>query len=351
MLWVSTSLETRGGISTFVRTMQQTPLWDLWGIHHVATHCEGGVLRRLVAFTVGAQSVVWELAVRQPDVVHLHMASYGSFARKSLLAWAATLARVPVVIHIHGGEFHTFFARSPRFVQVYIRSTLNVAVAVIALGERWAVRLQQIAPRAEITVVANAVRSHSPVLQRAVGEPVRVIFLGDLSESKGAFLLLEAWRGLMDELGNQVSAELLLAGAGDVERARRQVERLGMQQAVQVLGWVEPSRVQALLAASQVLVLPSRNEGQPMAVLEAMAHGLCLVVTDVGGLPDLVDPSCGILVPVDDRAALTRALREVITDDDARASLGAHAFRRVKERFDVDVNWHVLDAIYAKAAR
>ena len=102
---------------------------------------------------------------------------------------------------------------------------------------------------------------------------------------------------------------------------------------------------------NEVLVLPSRSEGQPMAVLEAMAHGLCVVVTDVGGISDMVDVSCGVFVPVDDSHALAAALGAVITDHARRERLGAAALQRVRERFDAEVAWRTIDAIYEEVAR
>jgi glycosyltransferase involved in cell wall biosynthesis len=83
-----------------------------------------------------------------------------------------------------------------------------------------------------------------------------------------------------------------------------------------------------------------------MAVLEAMAHGLCVVATDVGGIPDLVDDGCGVLVPPDDEDALVAALHGVLGDPERRARLGARAWARVREEFDVDLTWRQLDTLY-----
>jgi glycosyltransferase involved in cell wall biosynthesis len=120
---------------------------------------------------------------------------------------------------------------------------------------------------------------------------------------------------------------------------------------VQVLEWLPPHGVEERLRSSQVFVLPSRNEGQPMAVLEAMANGLCVVATDVGGIPDLVDDDCGVLIPPDDVSALSDSLHRVITDHETRARLGSKAFRRVQERFDVEVTSHALDRLYRELRR
>ncbi len=350
VLWVSTSTDTRGGVATYVRTMQRTPLWNAWDIRHVATHRNGSVPTRIGAFVAGVGVFAREMLVRRPAVVHLHTASYGSFARKSVLAWTSRCAGVPVVIHVHGAAFREFYRGLPRPLQRYVRATLEAADAVVALGETWQAALRQIAPRARITVVPNAVEPRAPVGQPAPGEPVHVLFLGEIDDRKGAFLLLDAWRRLSVE-GCRPSAELVLAGGGAVTAARERVQELGLADEVRVTGWLTATEVESLLQRSHVLVLPSTAEGQPMAVLEAMAHGLCVVASAVGGIPDLIDGDCGVLVPPSDEDALVAALQDVLTDPTRRSRLGAHALGRVRQRFDVDLTWRDIDALYEELAR
>ena len=350
-LWVSTSLDTRGGIASFVKVMRETPLWERWHVRHIATHRDGTAFVKLLTFARASGLVLWELVVHRPHLMHLHMSSYGSFARKSLVVWAGGLARVPVVIHIHGSEFELFFKRSPRVLQRYIRATLNEASLVIALGETWAKRLVAIAPEAHVVVVPNAVTPRARAPQPSAGQPVNVLFLGIIGDRKGAFTLIDAWALMTNASADPIGAQLTLAGDGAVQQAREQVQQLGLVDDVRVLGWTAPREVDALLRGSQVLVLPSRSEGQPMAVLEAMAHGLCVVVTDVGGISDMVDSSCGVFVTVDDKHALAAALDSVIADHARRDRLGAAALQRVRERFDADVTWRTLDAIYEGVAR
>ncbi len=349
-LWVSTSLETRGGISSFVNVMRQTPLWGRWHVRHVATHRDGTVPLKLLTFARASVSILWELLAHRPDVIHVHMSSHASFARKSLIAWAGRLARVPVVVHVHGSEFESFYDRSPRGLQRFITATLNGAGVVIALGETWAERLSKIAPEADVVVVPNAVTPRTQTPQPGAGDPVGVLFLGLIGERKGAFTVIDAW-ALMAQAVGGAGARLVLAGDGAVHEARQRVRLLGLADEVQVLGWTPATQVEALLCSSHVLVLPSRSEGQPMAVLEAMAHGLCVVVTDVGGIPDMVDAGCAVIVPVGDEEALAAALRSVITDHARREALGTAALQRVRERFDADVAWRTLDAIYEGVVR
>ena len=83
-----------------------------------------------------------------------------------------------------------------------------------------------------------------------------------------------------------------------------------------------------------------------MAVLEAMAHGLCVVASDTGGIPDLIDDRCGVLVPVGDKAALTAGLTRVLSRPEERIRLSKNAFERVRTEFDVDVVSRRFDDIY-----
>ena len=171
-----------------------------------------------------------------------------------------------------------------------------------------------------------------------------VVFLGEINEHKGAFLLLDAWRQLADQPAGD-RAELVLVGGGAVDEARARVRELGIADRVRVTGWMSPDEVRDLMRRAHVLALPSKFEGQPMAVLEAMAHGQCVVATDVGGVRELVG-DCGVLLPRRDAASLAEALLEVVRDSGWRAELGRRAHRRVQERFDVNHTWRALDDIY-----
>jgi glycosyltransferase involved in cell wall biosynthesis len=119
---------------------------------------------------------------------------------------------------------------------------------------------------------------------------------------------------------------------------------------VHVRGWLSEGEVGEMLDRAQVLVLPSRNEGQPMAVLEAMARGLCVIASDVGGLPEMIGGGCGVIVSPDDIDAITAALRLVVHDHELRARYGAAAYTRAVDQFDVSIVWRRLDALYREVA-
>lgn len=352
VLWASTSLQTRGGIATFVQMMRTTPLSVSWKIDHVATHRDGSVLVRVIAFVRGLASFLRLLVHHRPDLVHLHAAKDGSVARKAALLWMARAVRVPVVLHVHAGEFGAFYDRMPRPVRWGIRRTLGRASAVVAPGQLLAQRLHHIAPEARIVAIPNGIRVVEPGRPTGGGEPVHVVFLGQIGDAKGTFTLLEAWAKLVTNGSSLARARLTIAGDGEVDRARALVARLDLTGSVQVRFWLSASEVADLLGTAHVLTLPSRYEGQPMAVLEAMARGLCVVASAVGGIPELIeDGLSGVLVPPDDVDALATALRTVISDQGMRRRLGDAALNRIRQTFDVDVIWRRFDVLYRELLR
>jgi glycosyltransferase involved in cell wall biosynthesis len=346
VVWVSTSLDTRGGIASLVRSMRGTPLWDEWNIRHISTHRNGSVAVRVATFVAGTVRFGWEVLAHRPDLVHLHTASYGSFARKALIARLCRYGRIPYIVQVHGGEFVRFHDRSPRWVQRLITSTLSSASCVLALGDTWAKRLTDIAPQARVQVAPNGVRLGIPVPQRTSSGGVHFLFLGDVRPEKGVYVLVEAWARLLST--THAAATLTIGGDGELAAVQERVDVLGVADSVVVSGWVPPDRVPDLIRSAQVLVLPSRHEGQPMAILEAMAQGLCIVASDVGGIPDMVDAECGLLVPADDVAALETALRTVL-DDDERSRRGQRAWERVASEFDVTLIAGRMDSVYRSA--
>jgi glycosyltransferase involved in cell wall biosynthesis len=350
-LWASTSTDTRGGVASYVRGMSNTPLWSTWNVRHVATHRDGSTLAKVAQFAVSVPIFVWHLVVGRPSVVHLHVASNGSFCRKFILSLLAQMFGVPVVAHVHGGYFHEFYANSPVVVQRAVRHLLGRSSAVVTLGATWADRLLSIEPGAAVHVIPNSARSNEAVGQPGAGEAVRVLFLGRIEKNKGTFDLIDAWQKMLAGHGEEPKPALTIVGDGDVEGARQLVHSLGLDETVDITGWVAPEDVPAIVRSAQILVLPSYFEGQPMAILEAMANGLCVIATNVGGIPDLIDDGCGILLPPGDVDRLAAALHDAVTDEQMRVRLGSAGLMRVREEFDVNVIWRRFDELYRKVGR
>jgi len=159
---------------------------------------------------------------------------------------------------------------------------------------------------------------------------VEVLSVGSLVPRKGHDLLLAA----LAELAT-LPWRLTLVGdgsrdAGWAHALQQRAQRAGIADRVLFTGAIDATRLSALYAAADLFVLPSRHEGFGMVFTEAIAHGLPLLGTTAGAIPEAVPAGAGRLVPPDDLPALTAALRELLTDPDARTRLaeGARAVAR-----------------------
>jgi len=168
-----------------------------------------------------------------------------------------------------------------------------------------------------------------------------VLVVGRLADQKGVHLLLEAWRRFANR-----SLELVVVGDGP---ARADLERLGVP-GVRFAGRLAPEQVRELMLAGRALAFPSRSyEGQPMVVLEALAAGLPVLASDLGGLPELLRPTgAGWLIPPGDAAGWTGALRGLAqTAPVVQAS--AAALRLYQQVFTEERAARTLEDAYERA--
>ena len=175
--------------------------------------------------------------------------------------------------------------------------------------------------RAAIIVLPNAApRGRPREFDRA--DHLRILFLGKLGALKGVAELVAA----LDLMRSEPAWSATIAGDGAVAETRSTVDRLGLSGRIAVPGWLVEAEVASALENADVLVLPSHVENSPLAVIEAFAHGLAVVATPVGAVPELVeDGHTGVVVPPGDARALAEALRRLIADPALRRRLGANA--------------------------
>jgi glycosyltransferase involved in cell wall biosynthesis len=355
---VSPNPEGRGGIAAVARQIATSRLSRRYRISMLPTWKPGNTLTRAWHGASGIVKVITMIMLRRPDLVHIKVASGGSFVRKVTVGAVCRARGVPVLAHVHGGGFDHFLHRSPAWVGRLARWWFAGTPEVLTLSERWKERLRPIFPNANIGVAPNPIevvrfddlavaRFATPLPAAPPPREARrtVLFLGDLLKRKGVFDLVGAWPRVVAEFPG---ARLVLAGTGLHEELRERTETLGIAQAVELAGWVEHEQKRRLLAEADLFVLPSHIEGAPISLLEAMAAGLPSVVTPVGGVLDVVtDGQEALVVPPGDADALVRAVVRLLGSPREARRLGEAARRRAAD-FDIEVYVDRLDASYRR---
>jgi len=167
------------------------------------------------------------------------------------------------------------------------------------------------------------------------------LFAGYLMKRKGLYELVEA----LDRIRKKDPGVMLVMCGGGPEKQglRTLIEEKGMQDVVRMTGEVAPEQMSKWMKASDVFVLPSHTEGMPNVVMEAMACGLAVVTTTVGGLPEAIgDCEAGILIPPKDIDALEEAIIRVVDDHRLLARMRLAGRKRAEERFGVERNARLI---------
>lgn len=289
------------------------------------------------------RSLVHELRLQRAEAI---LTQEYEHARFDVLVGVGRLTGLPVFATYQGGDHPN--SRLERFVRgTMVRASAGLIIAAGMEGDR--VRRSYRMPDRKIADIPNAL---DVTAYRAIGraeardllgiptDAVVVGWHGRVSiKTKGLDLLLEAWAQVCRKRPG-VDLLLLLVGTGrDAKELHQRLEAFEYPVRWHDEYITDRSVLMRYPSAADIYVLPSRHEGFPVAPLEAMAASLPVVAAAAPGIPDILsagDAYGGIVVPVEDPAALAEGLGALIDDPDRRARLGANARRRVEEQYSFE---------------
>jgi glycosyltransferase involved in cell wall biosynthesis len=277
------------------------------------------------------------LVRHRPAVVYVPIAQNTlGVLRDMLFMVPALLARRDLVVHIHGGGFGVFYDSAAAPLRAAVRAVVGRARTVIILGAGLKPTLRGIVPDHRVRVIPNGIPDLFPEGRvHAAGGPLRVLYLGNLIRSKGFVEVLGAVVRLV-AAGVDVRLDLAGGWAGTDERSAAAPLLDSLGTAVRLHGEVGPGRKRELLAAADVLALPTyyEYEGHPYVILEAMSAGLPVVTTAHAAIPETVlHERTGLIVPPRDVASLADALQRLATDAALRQRLGESGRTRFLQQY------------------
>ncbi|MDX6481698.1 MAG: hypothetical protein QOG85_2208 [Gaiellaceae bacterium] len=282
------------------------------------------LFRNLVAFPKAA----WLAQVaRQWEADHIHAHWAGPPSTVAMIA--SRLSGIPWSFTAHATEIHANNllrekSQSAAFVR-FIAAAMEERARATAPGvdeSRW-------------TVLRLGLELPAPPSRVPANDPPVLLLAASFTEGKGHTVLLEAVR----ELAGRMKLEVWLAGAGPTEETvRARTQELGLEEVVRFCGHVPRAEILEWLSRGKVdlVVLPSDSEGVPVSLIEALAHGVPAVASDVGGVGELLGGGCGELVPPRDPAALAGAIDRLLASPELRAEYARAGRIRVEQEFAVE---------------
>lgn len=292
----------------------------------------------------------------KPQITDIGTAPGLSFVKHSYCVLIAKILGSRVLLHPHCSLLVVYQEKS-KWWQWYFKKVIHLTNGIVALSKEW-LQLYAIIKNTSVYYLPNAIdlRQYRDIAEQRLatfhsGRPCVVLYLGYLGRAKGSFDLLDAAVELrskgVDFIFNLVGGDLT---PGELDLLREKMKELRIEEYVNLCSAAYGTDKYNYLRYADIFVYPSHHEGMPMAVIEAMACGLPVVATRVGGLPDLIqDGVNGILVEPEKPAQLAAGLGKLAGDDDLRNSMQKVSYQFANDRYDIETHVTQLVAIYEKA--
>lgn len=288
---------------------------------------------RLAAIVLVAGNLVRHM--RQNGLRHVHVHSCADAAHLAMLA--SLLSGITYSLTLHGPGIAVY---GPNQAQKwrYASFALVISQQLLTLAQKTlGDDLPDVVVVAPMGVNLDSIQRTKPYVSPSPQGPFRVVSCGRLNPVKGHGDLIQAIAALRQQgldVSLRIAGEDEMGGAGYHRVLAQLIEDQGLNDSVTLLGAVSEAQIREELESAHVFALASLNEGVPVAVMEAMAMELPVVVTDVGGVAELVDPNRdGILVQPEDIPMMTKELANVLQNPELAEALGRAARPKVVTQF------------------
>ena len=347
---IGPSTETRGGIGYVIGTYLKSSLADHFELIHIVTQREGGALTKAVTFAKAVAKFVFLGLSRGGKLVHIHSSTGPSLFRKVFFFFVSRCMGFRVIFQFHSGHFLDYYAKNGYAIRFLIDYVLSSTRLNVALTDSWGRKIKALTVKcAPVEVVANPINTsiYKPGTRRTSrSEAPRLLFLGAIIKAKGVYDLVESFK-LLKAQGLEPC--ITMAGDREIDQVKVRCKEAGVEGLFEFPGWVSETQKLSLLWRSDLLVLPSYGEGLPLCVLEAMACGLPIVCTDVGGLSDLVQHGeNGLLFKPGEIDMLTRHISTLLNDDSLRHKMGQNNVAKINDDYSIDIIAKRMGKLYGE---
>jgi len=336
VLFIGPSLSSKGGIASVLRSYSSF----IHPFHFLPVNSAGGKLSKLAALA----STMFRLPfarLKGRKIAHIHyVGANNSWTRETRIAAWCRFWGMKTIMHMHCHAVDFLKHREALGQKEDTRRKLGNATANIVLSHKWVDFLHDELGLNNLRVIYNVIQINNVKhLGRVEGAPIQFVFIGDIVERKGVFDLIEA----TEELDNG-NWKLTICGRGDNKRLEERISKSGCKDKIEFAGVINSSQRDKLLSETDVVVLPSYTEGLPIVILEAMAAGTGIIVSDVGAATDIVtDGKNGIVINPGDVQALSSAMKRYINNPELAVEHAAVSTERINAFYPGAVRRSLLD--------
>lgn len=344
----------KGGIAAVVNGYRKSKLEKDFEIYYVESYCDGNKLTKLLKGILGYVVFLYVMVIKRPDLVHIHSSFGTSFYRKLPFIQISKWFSKPVINHIHGAEFDSFYRTASEKKRILIRKTYEKCDTLIALSDEWKCNLSEIVSEEKIVVIQNYSQLNYEAYEDKKNRETnhRVLFLGELGKRKGCYDIPTVVRRVAEVIPD---VQFILAGDGS-EADKKAIQDLVCKEQVgnNVIfpGWIRGNEKDIQLQMADVFFLPSYNEGMPMSILDAMGYGLPIVSTNVGGISQIVINGInGFCCCPGDIEEFSKGIIQILCSKEIFNSYSDGSIKIVERDYSLEAHIEKLETVYRKSVQ
>ena len=337
---------SKGGMSTVISEIKaDNELCNEFNIDFYESYIDGNKLKVLFFSVYSYLRFLITGKAKNYDLYHIHTASYGSTFRKLLYIKSIKKHNKKIVLHIHGAEYLKFFEGLSKKKKKKIINMLKLADVVVALSDDWKKKFERAFKISNCITVENGINIEklSPAITDISEHRHTMVSLGRLGKRKGTYDLINAVELVVKDIPD---LRVYLAGDGEIEKVKKIVQQKKLIDHIKIIGWIGFEKKLDILKKSVILLLPSYNEGLPMAILEGMACGKGIISTTVGAIPEVVNEENGILVEPGDVKNLANAIVKLSQDDFMLTNMSKKNIEKIESTYSVKIMHEKIRKIY-----
>ena len=314
-----------------------------------------GLMRALqgVLITLGHMIVFpWALIRSGVRIVHVCGVSYWSFWENVYYILVSELLGCSVTLH-YLGALDLYYASRGKIERALVRMVLRWPQRVILLSDKVYTLAATFLPAERLSVIPSNVDAtqfnQNGDKQSTKDDVVRVLFVGGLDPfRKGVFDLLDA---AVIVVKTNPNVRFVMSGGDSFQEVQKRWHQLELDSHIEFVGWIPEDQKTSVYQSADILVLPSHNEGLPYVIIEALASGLPIVASSVGGIPEVViHGEHGYIIEPGDSQSLAEHILSLAGDPELRQTMSERNRRRALEHYSSHAAFGRLERLFDELA-
>lgn len=334
VLFVATSRQTMGGITSVLKRYEKMEFWKKHKCAWLETQVNKGIALKLWYMIKAYITMLF--IVPRFDIVHFHTVPGRSITMQMPVFLYSLLWKKKTIIHIHVGNQLLEYTNDNMFKYVLKKATKVVVLANVIKD------LMKEHYNIDAEVLYNPIEEQPPREKHGIEK--KVFFAAYLTLNKGYDTLLRAFKEVVVKHPDWT---LVLAGSGETENAKKLISELGIENNVEQHLWLNKEQMYSFYKKVSIYCIASKQEGFPMAFLEAASYGIPIVTTPVGGIIDVIDDEKNCMIfGFNNHLELANKINRLIENNDIYETISRNLIVLTEEKFSIDAINKKIDNLY-----